>query len=370
MAPNERLAALSAAGVSIWLDDLSRERLTSGNLQELITDSAVSGVTTNPTIFATAVANGESYDAQVRELADRGADVGDAIREITVADVQNACDVFSGTWESTGGVDGRVSLEVSPLLAHDTDATLAEALDLWKAVDRPNLLVKIPATEEGLSAITSALAEGVSVNVTLIFSVERYRDVMNAYLDGLERASANGQTLGGIASVASFFVSRVDTEIDKRLDKIGTDEALALRGKAGVANSRLAYAAFEEVFQGTRWAQLTAQGAKPQRPLWASTGVKNPDYSDTMYVTELVVADTVNTMPEKTLKAFADHGELQGDQVTGTAAQAQEVFDALERVGIDLTDVFQVLEDEGVQKFEASWHELLDTVKGQLDSAK
>jgi len=370
MAPNERLAALSAAGVSIWLDDLSRERLTSGNLQELITDSAVSGVTTNPTIFAAAVANGEAYDAQVRELAARGADVGDAIREITVADVQNACDVFSGTWESTGGVDGRVSLEVSPLLAHDTDATLAEALDLWKAVDRPNLLVKIPATQEGLSAITSALAEGVSVNVTLIFSVERYRDVMNAYLDGLERASANGQTLGGIASVASFFVSRVDTEIDKRLEKIGTDEALALRGKAGVANSRLAYAAFEEVFQGTRWAQLTAQGAKAQRPLWASTGVKNPDYSDTMYVTELVVADTVNTMPEKTLKAFADHGELQGDQVTGTAAQAQEVFDALERVGVDLTDVFQVLEDEGVQKFEASWHELLDTVKGQLDSAK
>jgi transaldolase len=370
MAPNERLAALSAAGVSIWLDDLSRERLTSGNLQQLITDSAVSGVTTNPTIFAAAVANGEAYDAQVRELADRGADVGDAIREITVADVQNACDVFSGTWEATGGVDGRVSLEVSPLLAHDTDATLAEALDLWKAVDRPNLLVKIPATQEGLSAITSALAEGVSVNVTLIFSVERYRDVMNAYLDGLERASANGQTLGGIASVASFFVSRVDTEIDKRLEKIGTDEALALRGKAGVANSRLAYAAFEEVFQGTRWAQLTAQGAKAQRPLWASTGVKNPDYSDTMYVTELVVADTVNTMPEKTLKAFADHGELQGDQVTGTAAQAQEVFDALERVGIDLTDVFQVLEDEGVQKFEASWHELLDTVKGQLDSAK
>jgi transaldolase len=370
MAPNERLAALSAAGVSIWLDDLSRERLNSGNLQELITDSAVTGVTTNPTIFAAAVANGESYDAQVRELAARGADVGDAIREITVADVQNACDVFSGTWEATGGVDGRVSLEVSPLLAHDTEATLAEALDLWKAVDRPNLLVKIPATEEGLSAITSALAEGVSVNVTLIFSVERYRDVMNAYLDGLERASANGQTLGGIASVASFFVSRVDSEIDKRLEKIGTDEALALRGKAGIANSRLAYAAFEEVFQGTRWAQLTAQGAKAQRPLWASTGVKNPDYSDTMYVTELVVADTVNTMPEKTLKAFADHGEVQGDRVTGTAAQAQEVFDSLERVGVDLTDVFQVLEDEGVQKFEASWHELLDTVKGQLDSAK
>jgi transaldolase len=370
MAPNERLAALSAAGVSIWLDDLSRERLTSGNLQELITDHSVVGVTTNPTIFAAALANGESYDAQVRDLKARGASIDDTVREVTVADVQQACDVFSGTWESTGGVDGRVSLEVSPLLAHDAEGTLAEALDLWKAVDRPNLLVKIPATEEGLSAITSALAEGVSVNVTLIFSVERYRDVMNAYLEGLERAAANGQTLGSIASVASFFVSRVDTEIDKRLDKIGTDEALALRGKAGVANSRLAYAAFQEVFQGSRWAQLTAQGAKPQRPLWASTGVKNPDYSDTMYVTELVVADTVNTMPEKTLKAFADHGEVQGDQVTGTAAQAQEVFDALERVGIDITDVFTVLEDEGVEKFEASWHELLDTVKGQLDAAK
>jgi transaldolase len=370
MAPNERLAALSAAGVSIWLDDLSRERLTSGNLQNLITDHSVVGVTTNPTIFAAAVANGESYDPQVRELAARGASVEDAIREITVADVQNACDVFSGTWEATGGVDGRVSLEVSPLLAHDTEGTLAEALDLWKAVDRPNLLVKIPATQEGLAAITSALAEGVSVNVTLIFSVERYRDVMTAYMEGLERASANGQTLANIASVASFFVSRVDGEIDKRLEKIGTDEALALRGKAGVANSRLAYAAYVETFQGTRWAALLAQGATAQRPLWASTGVKNPDYSDTLYVTELVVADSVNTMPEKTLMAFADHGEVEGDKVANSAAEAQEVFDALERVGIDLTDVFKTLEDEGVQKFEASWQELLDTVKGQLDAAK
>ena len=368
--PNERLAALAAAGVSIWLDDLSRERLNSGNLQELITESSVVGVTTNPTIFAAALANGEAYDAQVRELKQRGASVDDVVREVTVTDVRQACDVFRSTWESSNGVDGRVSLEVSPLLAHDTEATLAEALDIWKAVDRPNLLVKIPATQEGLSAITSALAEGVSVNVTLIFSVERYRHVMTAYIEGLERAAANGQNLANIASVASFFVSRVDSEIDKRLEKIGTDEALALRGKAGIANSRLAYAAFQDAFQGTRWAQLTAQGAKAQRPLWASTGVKNPDYSDTMYVTELVVADTVNTMPEKTLLAFADHGEVEGDRVTGTAAQAQEVFDALERAGIDITDVFQVLEDEGVQKFEASWQELLDTVKGQLDPAK
>ena len=370
MAPNEKLAALSAAGVSIWLDDLSRERLNSGNLKELITDSSVVGVTTNPTIFAAALANGEAYDAQVRELKQRGASVDDTVREVTVADVREACDVFRNTWEGSGGVDGRVSLEVSPLLARDTAGTLAEAQDIWKAVDRPNLLVKIPATNEGLSAITDALAEGVSINVTLIFSVERYRDVMDAYLAGLERASANGHNLAGIASVASFFVSRVDTEIDKRLEKIGTDDALALRGKAGIANSRLAYAAFQETFQGTRWAQLTAQGAKAQRPLWASTGVKNPDYSDTMYVTELVVTDTVNTMPEKTLQAFADHGEVQGDLVTGTGAQAQEVFDALERVGIDLTDVFLVLEDEAVEKFEVSWRELLDTVKGQLDSVK
>jgi transaldolase len=370
MSANERLAALSAAGVSIWLDDLSRERLTSGNLQQLITDYSVVGVTTNPTIFAAALSNGHVYDAQVRELAARGASVDDVVREVTVADVQQACDVFSGTWETSGGVDGRVSLEVSPLLAHDTEGTLAEALDLWKAVDRPNLLVKIPATEAGLPAITGALAEGVNVNVTLIFSVERYRQVMEAFVEGLERASANGQTLAGIASVASFFVSRVDTEMDKRLEKIGTEEALALRGKAGVANSRLAYAAFQETFTGKRWAGLTAQGARAQRPLWASTGVKNPDYPDTLYISELVVAETVNTMPEKTLLAFADHGEVQGDTVTGTAAQAQEVFDALERAGVDLPDAFRVLEDEGVDKFEQSWKELLATVQGQLDAAR
>ncbi len=367
---NERLAGLAAAGVSIWLDDLSRERLRSGNLQELITDSHVVGVTTNPTIFASALANGEAYDQQVRELAGRSASVDDAVREITVADVAQACDVFRSTFESSGGVDGRVSLEVDPRLARDTDATFAEALDLWKAVDRPNLLVKIPATQEGLDAITRALGEGVSINVTLIFSVERYRAVMGAYLDGLERAASNGHNLASIASVASFFVSRVDTEIDKRLEALGTDEALALRGKAGVANSRLAYAAFEEVFSGPRWEALEAQGAKKQRPLWASTGVKNPDYPDTLYITELVVADTVNTMPEKTLQAYGDHGETHpADLVTGTGAAAQEVFDALERAGIDLTDVFLTLENEGVEKFDKSWTELLETVKGQLDGA-
>jgi transaldolase len=366
----DRLEELAAAGVSIWLDDLSRERLRTGSLLELIREQHVVGVTTNPTIFAGALSDGEAYDEQIRELAKRGAPVEDAVKEITVADVQQACDVFSGTWETTGGVDGRVSLEVDPGLARDTDGTVAQALDLWKAVDRPNLLVKIPATEAGIPAITQALAEGVSVNVTLIFSIERYRAVMDAHLEGLERAAANGQQLAAIASVASFFVSRVDTEIDKRLEAIGTEEALALRGQAAVANARLAYAAYEEVYAGERWKALAAQGARPQRPLWASTGVKNPDYSDTLYVTELVVADTVNTMPEKTLRAFADHGEVRGDTVTGTAAQAQEVFDALERVGVDITDVFLVLEDEGVEKFEKSWSELGDTVQRQLDQGR
>ncbi|MGQ0479883.1 MAG: transaldolase [Pseudonocardia sp.] len=371
MAPtNDRLAALADAGVSIWLDDLSRERLNSGNLAELVRSRHVVGVTSNPTIFAKALQNAEDYDDQVRGLAARGASVEDAIREITVADVQQACDVFSGVWESTAQVDGRVSLEVDPTIARDTEATVAQAIDLWKAVDRPNLLVKIPATEAGLPAITRALAEGICVNVTLIFSVERYEAVMAAYLDGLERAAANGHQLGGLVSVASFFVSRVDTEIDKRLAAIGTDQALDLRGKAGVANSRLAYAAFQQVFSGPRWEALASKGARPQRPLWASTGVKDPDYSDTLYVTELVVADTVNTMPEATLDAFADHGETHGDRVTGTAAQAQEVFDRLAQVGVDLTDVFLVLEDEGVQKFEKSWSELTDTVRDQLEAAQ
>jgi transaldolase len=367
---NDRLAQLAAAGVSIWLDDLSRERLTSGNLAALIRDKHVVGVTSNPTIFAKALENAADYDEQVRGLAARGASVEDTIREVTVTDVQQGCDVFRQVFESTDGVDGRVSLEVDPTLARDTEATVAQALDLWKAVDRPNLLVKIPATEAGLPAITRVLAEGVCVNVTLIFSVERYRAVMAAYLDGLEQAAANGHQLKPLVSVASFFVSRVDSEIDKRLEAIGTDEALALRGKAGVANSRLAYAAFEDVFAGPRWEGLATQGARPQRPLWASTGVKNPDYPDTLYVTELVVTDTVNTMPEATLDAFADHGDTDGDRVSGTRDDAQAVFDQLSGVGVDLTDVFTVLEDEGVQKFEKSWGELTDTVRGQLEGAK
>jgi transaldolase len=365
----DTLLALSNAGVSIWLDDLSRQRITSGNLAQLITDRHVVGVTSNPTIFAHAVEHAEDYDEQVRALAARGASVEDAVREITVTDVQLACDVFSGTWETTGGVDGRVSLEVDPRLAHDTDGTLAQAAELWKVVDRPNLMIKIPATEEGLSAITGALADGISVNVTLVFSVERYREVMGAFFTGLEQASANGHDLAGIASVASFFVSRVDTEVDKRLEAIGTERALALRGQAAVANARLAYAAYQQQFATPRWAQLRQAGARPQRPLWASTGVKNPAYPDTKYVTELIAPGVVNTMPENTLLALADHGTVPGDQVSGTAEQAQRTFDELVDVGIDLDDTFIVLEREGAEKFEASWVELAETVGEQLAKA-
>ncbi|MDQ3404085.1 MAG: transaldolase [Actinomycetota bacterium] len=367
---SDHLKTLSEAGVSIWLDDLSRERLTSGNLAELIRDKHVVGVTTNPTIFAGALANGEAYDEQVRELAARGASLDAAVRELTTSDVRNACDLFRGIWQATDGVDGRVSIEVDPRLAADTDATVAEAQELWKTVDRPNLLVKIPASIEGLPAITATLAAGISVNVTLIFSVERYRAVMGAFLDGLEQAKANGHDLRTIESVASFFVSRVDSEIDKRLDAIGTEAARELKGKAAVANARLAYSAFLDVFSGERWDALLADGAHSQRPLWASTGVKNPDYKDTLYVDELVVANTVNTMPEKTMHAVAEHGKIEGDKVTGTGDAAQEVYDRLSSVGIDIDDVYRTLETEGVEKFEKSWTELLETVQGQLEKAK
>jgi transaldolase len=366
---NPNLAALSAAGVSVWLDDLSRDRLQSGNLQELIDTKSVVGVTTNPSIFQKAFAEGDAYDAQIAELAERGADVDATIRTVTTDDVRTACDVLTPQWEASEGIDGRVSIEVDPRLANETDKTIAQAVELWKIVDRPNLLIKIPATKAGLPAITAVLAEGISVNVTLIFSVERHREVMDAYLAGLEKAREAGHDLSKIHSVASFFVSRVDTEIDKRLEKIGSDEALALRGEAGVANARLAYAAYQEVFDsGDRFQALKGSGARVQRPLWASTGVKNPNYSDTLYVTELVAAHTVNTMPEPTIDAVADHGDIKGDTVSGTGAAAQEVFDKLAAAGIDVTDVFVVLEDEGVEKFVKSWTELLDETQKQLSS--
>jgi transaldolase len=360
MTDNKALKALADAGVSVWLDDLSRQRIESGNLQELLDTKGVVGVTTNPSIFQAALAGSDAY-------------VDEVVFELTTEDVRNACDILRPVYDATNGVDGRVSIEVDPRLAHDTAKTVEQAKELSAAVDRPNVFIKIPATVEGLPAISQVLAEGISVNVTLIFSLDRYRGVMNAFLTGLEQAREGGKDLASLHSVASFFVSRVDTEIDKRLDAIDDDraaEAAALKGKAAVANARLAYQAYEEVFGTPRWKNLEDDGANAQRPLWASTGVKNPDYSDTLYVTELVVADTVNTMPEKTMLAFADHGEVHGDRVTGTAAEAQEVFDALERVGIDLPDVFRVLEDEGVEKFEKSWTELGDTVTGQLEQAR
>ncbi|HEY5820638.1 MAG TPA: transaldolase [Propionibacteriaceae bacterium] len=367
---SERLKGLADEGVSIWLDDLSRERINSGNLAGLVADSSVSGVTTNPTIFAAALAKGEAYDEQVRELAALDSSVEDAIKALTSDDVRNACDIFAATYTSTGGVDGRVSIEVEPGLAMDTDGTIGQAADLYKIVDRPNVLIKIPATKPGLPAIAATIAEGISVNVTLIFALERYKLVIDAYLSGLEQAAANGHDLSKIHSVASFFVSRVDSEVDKRLTAIGGDTATALKSKAALANARLAYALYEEEFSSERFAALEAKGANRQRPLWASTGVKDPNLPDTMYVTELVVANTVNTMPEKTMQAFGDHGELAGDKVSGTEAEAQQVFDDLAAVGVDFDDVVDVLEKEGVEKFDASWAELVETVQTALEEAK
>ena len=367
---SERLKALADAGVSIWLDDLSRDRLTSNNLADLVANSSVTGVTTNPTIFAGALSKGDAYNAQTAELAARDSTVEDTIKALTTDDVRNACDVLAATSAATNGVDGRVSIEVEPGLARNTEATIAQAQDLWKIVDRPNALIKIPATLEGLPAIAAVTGEGISVNVTLIFSLERYAGVIDAYLTGLEQAAANGHDLSKIHSVVSFFVSRVDTEVDKRLAAIGTDEALALKSKAAIANARLAYELFEQTFAGERWAALEAQGANKQRPLWASTGVKDPALPDTLYVSELVVADTVNTMPEKTMQAFADHGEVTGDEVSGKGDEARAVLAAIEALGISFDDVVQVLEDEGVDKFDKSWAELVATVEGALDEAK
>ncbi len=361
------LKALSEAGVSIWLDDLSRERLLTGNLAQLIRDRYVVGVTTNPTIFQKAVSGSDIYDGQLRDLARRGVDVGEALRFITGCDVRTACDVLRPVYDATDGVDGRVSIEVDPRIAHDADRTAAEARALWWLVDRPNLFIKIPATQDGIPAISQGLAEGISINVTLIFSLQRYDAVMEAFLDGMERAHKAGHDLSSMASVASFFVSRVDTEIDKRLDKIGTDEAKELRGQAAIANARLAYEHYERVFSTDRWKRLEAAGARPQRPLWASTGVKDPAYDDTQYVVELVAPGVVNTMPEPTLDAVADHGELRGDTVRSSYPQAQQVLDRLAALGVDYDDVVDVLEQEGVEKFEASWNELIESVAAEVE---
>ncbi|WP_166872025.1 MULTISPECIES: transaldolase [unclassified Salinibacterium] len=362
--------ALSDLGVSIWLDDLSRDRIVSGGLKELMADRNVVGVTTNPTIFASALAKGTTYDAQVAELAKTGADVTEAVFEITTHDVTTACDILRPVYDASNGFDGRVSIEVEPARANHTEDTIAEAKTLWAKVDRPNVMIKIPATVEGLDAITATIAEGISVNVTLIFSLTRYREVINAYLTGLEKAKAAGHDLSTIHSVASFFVSRVDTEIDKRLEAVGTDEAKALKSKAGVANARLAYEVFEQSFDSERAKTLLAAGANIQRPLWASTGVKDPSLPDTLYVTELAVKNTVNTMPEKTLEATFDHGVIEGDKVTASYAEANATMDAIAAQGVSYDDVTELLEREGVDKFVVSWNELLDTVTAALDAAK
>ncbi|CAM5592959.1 MULTISPECIES: transaldolase [Streptomyces] len=362
----DALKRLSEEGVAIWLDDLSRKRITSGNLAELIDQQHVVGVTTNPTIFQKAISEGDGYDQQLSDLAARKVTVEEAIRMITTADVRDAADILRPVYDATGGQDGRVSIEVDPRLAHDTKATVAEAKQLAWLVDRPNTLIKIPATEAGLPAITEVIGNGISVNVTLIFSLERYRKVMDAYLSGLEKAKEKGLDLSQIHSVASFFVSRVDTEIDKRIDALGTDEAKALRGKAALANARLAYQAYEEVFSSDRWSALEKAGANKQRPLWASTGVKDKAYKSTLYVDELVAPNTVNTMPEATLLATEESGEITGNTIAGTYEQARADLDAVERLGIKYDDVVQLLEAEGVDKFEASWNDLLKSTEAEL----
>ena len=368
MAASGPLARLSEAGVAVWLDDLSRERLHSGNLAALV-ERGVVGVTTNPTIFAAAISKGDAYDEQLRALAAQGADVDQAVFAITTDDVRAAADVLRPVYDRTNGQDGRVSIEVDPRLARDTAGTITSARALWSAVDRPNVFIKIPATVEGLPAVTAVLAEGISVNVTLIFSLERYAAVLDAFQAGLEQAGANGHDLAPVASVASFFVSRVDAAIDPRLDALGTPEAAELRGKAAIANARLAYGVYEEVVSSDRWRQLAAAGARPQRPLWASTGVKDPAYPDTLYVDERVVAGVVNTMPAATLEAVADHGGDAHDTVTGTQAASAALLDRLVALGIDVDDVAEQLELEGLEKFEASWDELLAKVSEGLTTA-
>jgi transaldolase len=364
---SDRLKKLSEAGVSIWLDDLSRERLETGNLADLKKNSSVVGITSNPSIFAKALEEGERYDAQVRELVRQGAGLDAVVEELTTTDVRDACDIFMDVFEATDGVDGRVSIEVNPGYAHETEATVKQAAELWRKVDRPNVYVKIPGTKEGWPAIAETLGAGIPVNVTLIFGLDQYQHVMEAYVEGLEKAKAAGHDISRLHSVASFFVSRVDTEIDKRLEAAGAPSDLL--GKAGIANARLAYKAFEEFFVGERWQALLDAGANPQRPLWASTGVKNPDYPDTMYVVDLVVPNTVNTMPEPTLDAVADHGEIKGDQVHPFYDDAESVFARLKDAGIDYADVIDVLIKEGVAKFVTAFDQLGDTVREAMRQA-
>jgi transaldolase len=357
---------LSRRGVSVWLDDLSRQRLVTGSLADLVARDHVVGVTTNPTIFAKAITGSDVYAEQVRDLSARGVGVEEALRALTTHDVRWACDVLRPVYDATGGVDGRVSIEVDPRLAHDTEATIAEARALWWLVDRPNLFIKIPAARQGLPAIAACLAEGISINVTLIFSLTRYDAVIDAFLDGMERARQAGRDLAPIASVASFFVSRVDTEVDARLDKIGTAAAAALRGRAAIANARLAYQHYERMLASPRWAALAAAGARPQRPLWASTSVKDPAYPDTRYVTDLVAPGVVNTMPEATLRAVADHGQVPADSVRGHYQDALQVLSQLQELGVGYDDVTASLEEHGLDIFDASWRGLSDQLAAAL----
>ena len=361
-----QLTELTSRGVSIWLDDLSRERLTTGSLATLVANDHVVGVTTNPTIFAKAITGSDAYAAQLRELAARGVGTHEALRLMTAYDVRWACDVLRPVYDRTGGGDGRVSIEVDPRLATDTEATIAEARALWWLVDRPNLYIKIPAARQGLPAITACLAEGISINVTLIFSLDRYDAVIDAFLDGMEQARQAGHDLSAMASVASFFVSRVDTEVDSRLDKIGTQAATALRGQAAIANARLAYQHYEQAFSSSRWTALRAAGAQPQRPLWASTSVKDPAYQDTRYVVDLVAPGVVNTMPESTLRAVADHGHVPADSVRAHYGEARQVLNQLKAVDVDYNDVTATLEADGVAKFDASWQSVGEQVTAAL----
>ncbi len=357
---DSHLHAVAVAGQSIWSDQISRAMLDSGELARRIGADAVTGVTSNPTIFANAITGSDDYDRPLAELAARGASVEEIYAHLVTADIRDACDVLRPVFDATEGRDGFVSVEVSPELAHDTEATVAEAREWSKRVDRPNLLIKVPATPAGIPAITRLIGEGISVNVTLIFSVERYREVMDAYLTGLETFRRVGGDLSGVASVASFFVSRMDTEVDRRLAEIGTPEALALRGEAAVANARVAYDEFLATFRGSRWRALADAGARIQRPLWASTSTKNPDYRDTLYVDTLVAPHTVNTMPLATIDAYQDHGPAK-PRIVGPEeiAAARTTLDRLEAVGIDYGDVTATLEREGVDKFVASYRGLI-----------
>lgn len=367
---SDPLAALTEAGVSIWLDDLSRDRLIDNSLIRLVRENHVTGVTTNPATFAKAITGSDTYTDQIQRLALRGVDVDTALRELTTYDVRWACDVLRPIYDATDGVDGRVSIEVDPRLVHDSDRTVAEAHKLWWLVDRPNVFVKIAAAEQGLPAITACLGAGMDINVTLMFSLHRYRQVIDAFLDGLELARANGRDLARIHSVASFFVSRVDTEVDQRLDAIGTDRTAALRGTAAIANARLAYQLYEQYLHSDRWHGLAHAGARPQRPLWASTGVKDPRYDDTRYVTALVAPGVVNTMPEATLRAVADHAHIPHDSIHNTYRQAQQVLDALATLGIDYHDVVTTLENDGVAEFDASWDHLAGELSTTLTAAR